>query len=246
VLWRGKPEKSPDCWYFSISRDGLDLDDTLSLSSCSNDSFKNESSRYLATVIQQPGADQPASIQLRTFRNRLLRIGFTSTPDGTFHPLWSVSSSGAGELRTANVSFGRRSPSALAQRVLEAELADVTDKITVLYGGEQRLDHETNSVMVDLSIRNNSHVPLSAPIYLRVERASSDFGRIELRNSSPVLALGRDYMDLSSSLRGGSLAPGETTAPYHITLHLSDEHRPRYGKSSVLAMKVRLFCHKKR
>lgn len=242
LLWRGRPEKSPDCWYFSISRDGLGLDETLPLSNCANDSFKNQSSGYLATVVKQPQAGQPASIQMMTFRNRLLRIGFAVTPDGVFHPLWSVSGSGAGELRTASISVGQRSQSAPTQPTLDAKLADVTDKIIVLYGGEQRLDHETNSVMVDLAFRNNSHVSLSGPIYVQVENMSSDFGRMELRRSSPVLPLGRDYIDLSSSLPSGSLAPGETTTPYPVTFRLLDANHASDEKSTILRLKVRLFC----
>jgi hypothetical protein len=242
LLWRGRPGTSPGCWNFSISRDGLNLDGTVPLSACHSEDFlRSQSSGYLETIIQQPKAGKPASVELLTRRDYLQRVGVTATPDGVFHPVWSTSGDGFGELRTARIRTGNVSHPLSVQPAGTTALTDVTDKIIVLYGGEQRLDHETNSVMLDVSFRNNGSVPIRAPLYGKAE-ISSDFGKIEIVNPVFPTTLGAGYFDLSSSLRKGLLAPGETTSPYHLTFHFTNESTEVPNRYFILEMKLRLLC----
>jgi len=242
LLWRGNPGRSPGCWYFSISRDGLKLNDTVPLSPCRReDSLRDQSSAYLATIINQADAHEAASVQVLSFRDRLLKAGITASPDGVFHPLWSALGDGDGELRTARITIGQPSPSVPSQPIRGSALEDVTDKFTVLYGGEQRIDHETKSLMLDISFRNRSSVSIPVPLYLTIGSAASDFGDIKLINSVPRAFLWPDNLDFSPPMRTGALAPGETTAPYHLVFHFADENHSRVRKNILLEMKVRLF-----
>jgi hypothetical protein len=121
----------------------------------------------------------------------------------------------------------------------------VTDKITVLYGGEQRLDHESNSAIIELSIRNNGSEPIKGPLYLKVENPTSDFGTIEFVNPGPLTSLGADYSDVSSYLRNGSLAPGETTSPYRLTFHFTNENAAVGNRYLILRLNLRIFCRQR-
>lgn len=241
LLWRGKPRNSNECWYFSVSRDGLALNQTVMLSPCVQDnSFNSQSSAYLASVIQKPTIGQPVDIRLLTFRDYLVRSGLTDTGDSCFHPLWSTSGEGNGELRTARVCVGEPVPSVPRQLLDVSKLVEVTDKVTVLYAGEQRLDRETGSLTLEVSFRNDGSTPLRSPIYLKVESISSDFGDIELVKPTSVVSLSGDYLDLTSVMRGGSLKPGETSSGYRLTFHLRTQ-KAAARQSIILETKLRLF-----
>jgi len=242
LMWNGKPEGSPDCWFFSISSDGLNLEDTVPLSRCINaHSLAQQSSAYLATVISQPKVGGAASVELLTLRDYLTRVGITSTRDGVFHPLWSTVGDGFGELRTARVRIGQRPQVAELGPHSPPVLKDVTDRIIVLYGGEQRLDHESNSVMLDLSFRNKSSTTIHGPIYMKVDNAVSDYGKIEPINSGPPTPLGAEYLEVSSCLRRESLAPGESTLPYRLTIRFANEDSAVLNRYLILKLNLRLF-----
>jgi hypothetical protein len=246
LLWRGKPEKSPDCWYFSISRNGVKLDETVPLSPCMHeDSLREQSSAYLATVIRQSEARQPASVEILSFRDRLLKVEFSATADGVFHPLWSGLGDGNGELRVARIDASQARRPVLSESSQLPDLAEVTNNIAVLYGGEERLDHRTDSLTVDLSFRNDSLVTISAPLYLKIEDTDSDFGKIELLNPglpSPAPGL----VDLSSFLRRGSLAPHERTGVDRLIFHWIDATDVPTRRFTMVGMKLRFFCPKTR
>jgi hypothetical protein len=246
LLWRGKPRYSPDCWYFSTSLDGVRLDNYVSLSHCvSDDSLKEQSSSYLATVIQRGRTDQAISVALLTFRDYLTRIGIVATSDGAFHPLWPAMEDGTGELRTARVQLRQWSRPKRIEAPHAPVLSEVTNKITVLYGGHQRLDHETNSVALDVSFRNDGRTPIFGPIYLRVQKAASDFGDVRLLNGSPALPLGSDYIDISPPMRSTVLAPGQTTSPYQLLFHFTSKKTLSRERYFVLKFKLRLFCQER-
>jgi hypothetical protein len=242
LLWRGKPARSPDCWFFSISLDGFNLDETIPLAPCVDaGSLEKQSSAYLTTAIPRSEIGQPISIDLLTFRDYLTRVSFAATVDGAFHPVWSTLGDGEGELRTATIRAREKPGSPSAQSPFSPALVDVTDKVTVLYGGGQYLDHETKSATICISLRNNSSVAVSGPLYLHVNNTSSDFGAITLVNPTPRTSLGSDYLDVSSSLHDGSLGPGDTTAPNCLTFHFSEERAAGPNRFFILKMKLRVF-----
>jgi len=202
------------------------------------------SSAYLMTHIRQAKSDQPAFVDLLSVRDYLGRIGMIATPDGVFHPLWPSLESGFDELRTANVWVGARSQLFAPGPREGVKLNDVTDKVAVLYGGDQYLDHVTNSIVIKLSFRNKSAVPLQGPLYLQVEDAESEFGEIEFVNPSQRAAPNK-YFDISSSLRGASLAPGEVTSPSSLTFHVVEKSNALHYRHYLAKLKLRLFCPSK-
>jgi hypothetical protein len=119
----------------------------------------------------------------------------------------------------------------------------VTDKITVAYGGEQRLDHETNTVMLDVSFRNSSSATISGPLFLQVDNVTSDLGNLELLNPSTLAPSGTKYIDLSPALPQGSLAPGQTTSPYQLRFHLKAAKFLGQNHTFILEIKLRLLQH---
>ena len=242
LLWRGKPQYSPDCWYFSAFQFGASSEDTLTLAPCENlESLSRQTSAYLMTHIRQPEAAQPAFVDLVSFRDGMLRVGMIATPDGVFHPIWPSLGAGFGELRTASVSLERRAQLLNPPARQAPKLTEVTNKVAVLYGGEQYLDHATDSIVMRLSLRNKSTVSLEAPLYVQVEGIESDFGKIELVNAAP-LTLPAGYIDISSSVHGASLPPGDTTLPYSLTFHVVNGRNALLNRNYLAKLKLRLFC----
>ena len=242
VLWRGRPEHLPDCWYFSILRNGRRVEDTVLLSPCrNNDSLREQSSGYLDTVIQQADARKPASIELLTRRDNLLRIGFTATPDGVFHPVWTTTGDGFGELRTARIRRAPQLHPGAGPQFNVSALSEVTDKVTVLYGGEQRLDHRSDSATLELLFRNRNTTVIQNPLYLKVEAMASDFGKVELVDPHPFPSIGAGYLNASSCLPRGSLAPGETTLPCPLVFHFTKENSARSHRYFILRFQLRVF-----
>jgi len=242
-MWRGRREYSPDCWHFSTSSDGVKFNNAVSLAACANlGSLDEQSSAYLLTSIRQAKTGRPVSLEVLTLRDYLARVGISATLDGVFHPLWSTSRHGFGEVRTASVWVGDKSQPLAKEHVDLPSLKEVTDKITVLYGSQQHIDRETNSVMVDISFRNNSLASITDTLYLKLENASSDFGNLELVNPSPETSPGPGYLNLSSALHRGSLGKDETSSPYRLTFHFTRETLRMPNRFSILKIKLRFFC----
>ncbi|MGB2678532.1 MAG: sialidase family protein [Candidatus Acidiferrum sp.] len=245
LLWRAKPEHSPDCWYFSISRDGLTFSQTTPLAPCVNiESLADQSSAYLSAIIRRPKANQPIALELLTFRDAVMRVGIAATADGVFHPFWTTLGDGSGELRTARILSDGKTRSIFNRPLRASELSDITDQVTLLYGGEQRLDRESQSVMVDISVRNDSGVSLLGPLVLKVEEGGSDFGKVELVKRDLRGILEDNYVDISSSVQGVSLDPGQTTSPYHLIFHFVEESTSHKHRNLILRVKFRILSGK--
>ncbi len=242
LLWRGKPEGSPDCWFFSTSSDGFRLDHSVSLSPCGEgDSLGRQYSAYLATVVSQSASGQSMSVRVVTLRDYLTRVGFVTTPEGVFHPIWPAQEDGNSQLRTARIWVDKRPRLRPPDFNSPPVLDDVTDRMTVLYGGDQRVDHETNSVILDLVFRNTSSATIRGPFYLKIENPRSDFGDIQLMNPDRASGPGSDYFDLSSCLRRESLLPGQATSPCPLIFQFMNQKTDIASKHSLVAFAVRLY-----
>lgn len=243
LLWKGKSRYSPDCWYFSTSADGIHLDNRVLLSRCrEDDSLREQYSRYLGTVILGGQKGRPVSVTVLTLRDYLTRIGMAATSDGVFHPVWSTTEDGTDELRTARIYFLRPPRPMHDRRCHRPTLRDVTSKVIVLYGGEERLDHQTHSVFLNLALRNSGVKPLVGPIYIRIRKLESDYGDVRLLNRSPVGGLTADYVDISTATQTQVLAPGKMTSPYLLMFHFTSRKphvKPGYF---LLKFTLRVFC----
>ena len=245
VLWRGKPQYSPDCWNFSVFGMGGKLYDTVSLAACKNlDTLATQSSAYLMTHIRQVDSHDPWVIDLRTTRDYLSRIGISAV-DGVFHPIWPSFINGVSEIRTAAVNLRERNDCSESFRPEPQPLSEVTDKVTVLYGGRQYLDQTTQSVVVALKLRNDGQTPLKEPFYLALETVHSDFG--ELHAVEPHEAyLPPNYVDVSGSVDGGILFPKHTSRAFALSFRFTKERPAFAGKDSVIRISARVFCRGER
>jgi len=117
----------------------------------------------------------------------------------------------------------------------------VTDDLAVLYGGRQRLDRESGSVMLDISFHNRGPTPIEGPLYLELENASSDFGDVEVGN---YLRRGRSRKSskMVPCRTGHVLAPGMTSRPCHLTLQFTKEIDVQTSKSDIARIRFRIFC----
>lgn len=239
LQWRGRADLSPGCWYFSSSRDALKIDASVLLSPCSEkNSIKQQSSEYLATLINSSEAGRPITVQILTLRDYLTRAAITATPDGVFHPAWVTSMNGNSELRTGRIRIARsRSRSALPGL---PKLSEVTDKITILYAEGQRIDQLTGTVAINLAFQNHSAASLHGPLYLEVESTDSDFGAIRIASGPGRRVPDTDYFEISGL--GKVLAPGQRTPTYDLSFRFTCTwHHP--VKQYVLAkVTIRLFC----
>jgi hypothetical protein len=95
-------------------------------------------------------------------------------------------------------------------------------------------------VLLDISLRNVGPDPIHGPLFLKVESAISDFGKIELAN--PLVVLGANYVDLSTTLHEGSLAPNEKSSAYRLAFHLLREDSASLRQFFLLRLKLRFFC----
>jgi hypothetical protein len=244
LLSRGKSQYSPDCWYFSTLRDGKSQDDTIPLAPCLNlDSLSSQSSAYLMTHIRQSKLAEPARLDVLTIRDYLSRVSMISTADGAFHPIWSSTGSGFGELRTSAVRVGSK-PRLPESHDPERSLTEVTDKFSVLYGGMQALDLSTNSIALKISLRNRSSVPVQGPLYLKAEDIKSDFGEIELVET-PEVSAWNGYVEVSSGAGAKSLSPGEMTPAFGLAFHVKNVNTPLANANFVAKLKLRLFCQRR-
>lgn len=243
LLWRAKARYSPDCWYFSTSTDGVTLDNLVTLSRCVPDNSLTElSSSYLDNLIVHEKGEHSVSVTVMNNRDFLYRIGIAVTRDGVFHPVWSAMVHGIDQLRTARIRLPLALPTNTERPLPKLAFRNVTNKITVLYGGTQRLDTETNTITLDLSFRNNGPTPIAGPIYLQAGKIESAYGAARLLNSSDMPVTSADYVDASSSLRSGVLLPGETTSPYRLRFHFTSIRKAVRDEYLLLRFKLRIFC----
>lgn len=238
LQWRGRADLSPGCWYFSSSHDGLNLDSSVVLSPCTEkDSIKEQSTEYLATLINQPGTGRPITVQILTLRDYLTKAAIVATPDGVFHPVWVESGNGNSELRTARIGT---SPSHSRSETLRLPtLSDVTDKMAILYAGEQWIDQVTRKVALHVAFQNHGAVNLEGPLYLRVESIDSDFGEIKMETHAGRRVGDTGYFEIAGP--DTVLAPGQQTPSYDISFRFTRTWRHPLNQYAIAKVTIRLF-----
>jgi hypothetical protein len=242
LQWRDRADLSPGCWYFSSSHDGLKIDSSVLLSPCSEkDSIKEQSTEYLATLINQPGTGGPITVQILTLRDYLTKVAITATPDGVFHPVWVESRNGNSELRTRRICI---SPSHSRSETLRVPtLSEVTDKMTILYAGEQRIDQVTGTVALNVAFQNHGAANLEGPLYLKVESMDSDFGEIKMASHPGGRVGDTGYFEIAGS--DTVLAPGQRTPPYDISFRFTRTWRHPLKQYTIAEVMIRLFCEQR-
>lgn len=247
VMWQ-KTFRS-GCWMFATSvDDGKSLSRATPLGTCAASEIKpsklttaNFWTSFFAADPKYPNST--ARINLRNTRADVGRNqdAIAVTPDGAFHPVWSDPGNGEGELRTAEI---RVTPAATLIANATPGLADVTSRLAVLYGGDQFYDPKTKVITLDVVIKNNSDKPLIGPFKLAVPDLYKDYGFADIANASNGISDAGAVWDISSSVPGGSLAPGTTTKPFALKFHyLANPDTPR-GSDDILGLSVKVYAAK--
>src|SRR5262245_28737655 len=89
-----------------------------------------------------------------------------------------------------------------------AGLADVTTSVTAAYG-QTSFNEKTDVLFAGLALKNTGSYPVDAPLVAVITHLSDPSVRV--RNSDGLTPEGLPYFDLSGSVAGGTLAPGQST-----------------------------------
>jgi hypothetical protein len=245
LLWRGTADLTPGCWFFSTSHNAVRVDATVQLAPCMTmDSVPPQSSQYLATITQQGRKGEPASVRVLTLRNYLTRVSFAASRDGAFHPVWSQISDGLSQLRTAKVDSANNDTADEIAAIGTSEspdLLDVTDRMGVLYAGQQRLDNVTGQLRVDLTVENRGQDVLRDRLFLEVGDTKSEFGDVIVDGGGTGTRPSARYLDLSRFLPPEGLQPGHMTKPFPLVLRFARGAKPSPSASILAEVKVRIL-----
>jgi hypothetical protein len=245
VLWEERYRSG--CWMFAASVDGgKSLSRAKQLGTCSGTEAKPSAltNAYLWTSIFETDPADKASeirINLRNTRNSggPQGHGIAVTSDGSFHPVWITAGRGEGEIRTAAV---RVTPADALIMAATGGLEEVTNKVSILYGGDQHYDASTGFLTLDVVVRNNGAEPLHGPFRLAVTSLYKDYGYMKIANANNRATGAGTVWDLDSSIPSGVLAPGATSRPFSLKFHyLIDEDAPR-GTDDILGISTKLFA----
>jgi hypothetical protein len=255
LMWRDTPVS--DCWYFAVSPDhGKAFTHPQPLSQCSNrrDMLLTESS---ASLIMQgfvwansdPVNGKPSEghavpgVHVVDSRNVAERNdgSLTVTSDGVFHPVWIENGSGEGQMRTAAVSIaGTRREQLSPLRVDASETRDISQRVVVLYGGEQHYDISTGTLTETITLKNESTESIRSPVLIKAVSLNSEIGNIKIMNSTNGVSGPGAIWDLSRTMSGGVLEPGAVTEPYFIVFRVPNDAAPRIS-IDLITMRLQIL-----
>ena len=248
VMWEHK--RHSGCWMFAVSGDGgASLSRAERIGTCDAQEKQGEAlaTANLWTVVYQAdasgGRSDAARFILRNNRNAVQRNegAIAVTPDGIFHPVWIDSRTENGGLRTAAVHV--ISAAALIASGTKS-LDDVTSKIAILYGGDQRYDAESGIITVDLVVQNKSAGPIHTPLKLAVPSLPKDHEYADIANADNGATAGGAVWDISTSIPGGALDPGATSRPFPLKFRYlpAGGEVPPLTSEDFLELDVKVFA----
>ena len=249
LMWRDEPIS--DCWYFAASSNhGQTFSPAQALSQCSSRRtlVLTESSAFLffRSAVIAPASKPQAAISLRVVStgNHIWRsIGsLIATSDGVFHPTWIETGSGEGQLRTTAVVVGSSGGKYLRPLPLREEAArDITQQVELLYGGSEHYDISSDTLTLDVILKNKSDEQIRAPLLIKAITASGEAGKVEIANASNELPGPGAIWDLSRALLRGTLEPGATTKPYSLVFRIPHDYAP-LKETELLVMELKVLA----
>jgi hypothetical protein len=236
LLWRNS--HTSNCWYFATSADdGQTYSHPMQISSCSpeTDEKYQLSDVFLAFWgLEQADGSEPADdagIILKNANNfgQNHVSGIAVSPDGVFHPVWTVAVNGEGQLRTAAIAVMKQPKRNTPNLPRVGGWRYRTNEVKILYGGSQHYDAQKDVLSESVIVRNSGIQTLKAPLRLEID-PDSRLGLIYPLNATTE-GSGQNisqYVDISQYLPGGELAPGRSTAPIPLNFHfeLYDDDKP--------------------
>jgi hypothetical protein len=241
LIWRATP--TSDCWYFAASSDyGKTFSRRQPLSQCSNGrqvpltessaSLQMQGFLWVNHDLQSGVAEGGAvpGLHVVDHRNVAQRNNgaLTVTLDDLFHAAWVETGSGEGQLRTAAVRVSGSGQNQLFHLNLEEKTTrDISRQIVVLYGGEQRYDISSSTLIEHIVLKNKSSEPIRSPLVLKALTLRSEVGKVEIANASNGLSGPGAIWDLSKAVPNGVLEPGATSEPYSLVFRVPKDAAPR-------------------
>jgi hypothetical protein len=238
LLWRDEPVS--DCWYFSASLDsGRRFGQPTPLARCSQQRTEyltdfSASLRTDTSPVEHHLPTSALSVRMVDSRNHTWRnIGaLTATSDGLFHAAWIETGQGKGELRTAAISIPQPSTASVPGVV------DVTEDLSLLYGGDQYYDRDRNTVTVQITLKNHGRMALKSPLSLVALELDSGLGNLAVANSSNGIAEKGAAWDVSDTLPNGILEPGAATKPFPLIFSISQRVAPA-GEVELFSLQLK-------
>jgi hypothetical protein len=149
--------------------------------------------------------------------------GIAATADGRFHPLWVDNRTGLNQMWTAAITVsGQVVPNGSPTL---AELRDVSSKVRLTLE-TIAFDETSGQMTMEARVKNISKESISAPIVFRLTSMVSDLGEPSIINADNGIKGEGATWDFTSLISGGSLAPGQTTAPKRMLFRLANAHMP--------------------
>lgn len=238
LIWRGN--RIADCWYFSASRDGgKTFSRALPLSQClAEETFPDGRSASLRMSVRASAAEsqsalppdpQDVLLSVVDSRNAVWRNtgALVATLDGVFHALWAENGRGEGQLRSARLILAPfPKPEHSRLEMTERDSRNITPNVAVLYGGDQHYDTQTNTLTLDIVLKNTGTTPVRGALFLKVLALTGEIGRLEIANASNQVTGPGATWDLSDTLPNGVLQPGTATRPYSLVFRLLEKSAP--------------------
>jgi hypothetical protein len=249
LLWR--KDSTSNCWYFAVSTDdGQTYARPMQISSCSPeaDGQYHLSDAYLGFWgLDQADESKPAD-NARLMLNNSYNLGeshvsgIAVSPDGVFHPVWNISVTGEGQLRTAAIAVIKPRDRNAPEPPRTDGWLYKTNEIKFLYGGSQHYDATKGILTESVIVRNSGTEMLKAPLRLEIS-PDSRLGRIwpldvTTEGSGQNIA---QYLEINQYLPGGELAPGRCSAPIPLNFHFELYNDAKPDNSSLAHISVRLL-----
>jgi hypothetical protein len=95
-------------------------------------------------------------------------------------------------------------------------LTDVTNKVEILYGGNQHYDARSGSLSVDVVLENKSSESIHAPVKLAVRSLSVDYRYADVANANNREIGGGAVWDLSDSIPEQGLETRASSRPFTL------------------------------
>jgi hypothetical protein len=249
LLWRNS--YTSNCWYFAASTDdGQTYSHPMQLSSCSTETGNEHylSDASLGFHQNQPDDgkfDDTASVYVMHDMNLDAShgSGIAVSPDGVFHPVWTILTSDEGQLRTAAIAVikprDRDNP--------ESARADGwrlrTNKVQVLYGGSQHYDKTTGVLMESVILRNSGTETLRAPLRLEID-VRSQIGLVyplDLLTEESGQSV-TQYLDIDQYIPGDGLTQGASSAPIPLKFHFEPHDSATAENDDLAQISMRLWA----
>ena len=219
-------------WLFSYIRDDKLVEPPTELShgpdkyEIGNDSLETQVLQANKIELVDHNVSPAPSIRLnmRNLLNSLWRTsGLIALRDRVF-AIWSSGNDDGMRLYSGILGSG---PFDTIRRDADPEERDVTRNVVVQYAYSgvheyvgQRFDPITSTLGTCLSITNRGVIPIHAPIKLVAKDLSSPVGNVSILNATNGLLGTGAVWDLSDSLTGDRILPGNSSNPFCLSFHL--------------------------